>query len=107
MRRSLTIASLMLATLTAAGCGGTKSSSSRSPEGESTLACGHWANIRSDVRAGILTDSELRAKIGEVRSSATSSPVRSAATTLLAGVTANSKTTMTAGYTALNEACSK
>ena len=103
MRRSLTIADLVLTSLIAAACGTSSSSSSSSG---STMACAHWINIREDVREGILSDSELRTKVGEVRSSATTPAVKEAATDLLAGITSHSKSGITAGYLALTSACS-
>jgi hypothetical protein len=105
MRRTLTITALSLIALTAAACG-TSSSSSSSSAGKSTLACGHWMNIRGDVSAGVLTVSELRSKVSEVRDSATSSAVESAATTLLSGITSSDKSDIAAGAKALNSACS-
>jgi Spy/CpxP family protein refolding chaperone len=110
MRSTLTTTVLALLALSAAACGGTSSSSSSGGggyrEAKSPMACGHWNNIKGDVSAGILTDSELRTKISEVRDAATDSTVKSAATTLLAGITANSSTQITAGAKALNAACS-
>jgi hypothetical protein len=105
MRRLLIITSLVLIPFAVTACGPSSSSASSSTSGGSTLACGHWANIRSDVRAEILTDSELRAKVAEVRSSATSDAVESAATELLAGITSGDKNDMASGYLALNAAC--
>jgi hypothetical protein len=105
MRRSLITAGLVLASLTAMACGPTSSSSKSSGGSDSTLACGHWDNIRGDVRAGILTDSEIRTKVSEVRSSATSPAVKSAATDLLAAVTSRSKSGITTSYAALTIAC--
>jgi hypothetical protein len=107
MRRNLTIAGLVLAALYTAACGTTKSSSSSASSGASPspAACGHWANIRGDIRDGILSDSELRAKVGEVRSSASDPAVKAAATKLLGGITSNSKSSITEGYLALNKAC--
>jgi hypothetical protein len=105
MRRTLTITGLILAvTFTIVACGPTSSSSSSS--GKSVAACGHWANIRGDVSAGILTTSELRTKIAEVRSSASTPAVESAATQLLAGITSGSKSEITNGVKVLNSACS-
>jgi hypothetical protein len=104
MRRTLIIGTLVLTTLTVGACG--TSSSSSSSSGKSLAACGHWANIRGDISAGILTDSEIRAKVSEVRSSATSPAVESAATTLLAGITARDKSDIASGAVALNSACS-
>lgn len=107
MRRFLTVTGLALFTLAAsAACGPTSSSSSTSGDSKSPAACTHWSNIRGDVRAGILTDSELRSKVAEVRTSASDPSVRSAATDLLAAITSGNKTTLTSAYLALNKACS-
>lgn len=106
MRRVLIITSLTLVTLTIGACGTSSSSSSASSGGKgSVMACGHWNNIKGDISDGILTDSEIRSKVSEVRDSATSSSVKSAATSLLAGITSRSKSEITAGATALNAAC--
>jgi hypothetical protein len=107
MRRTLTITALSLIALTAGACGtSSASSSSGASKNGSTLACGHWANIRGDVSAGILTISELRSKVSEVRDSATSPAVESAATKLLSGITSSDKSDIAAGAKALNSACS-
>lgn len=110
MRRYLTIASLVLATVSVAACdtktsSSSSSSASASGSNSSVGACKHWNNIRGDISAGILTDAELRSKVGEVRSSATSPAVEKAATILLAGITSRDKTDITAGLVALNAAC--
>lgn len=102
MRRTLTTGVLALLALTAAACGTSSSSSSAN---KSVMACGHWNNIKGDVSAGILTDSELRSKISEVRSAATTPAVESAATELLSGITAHSTSRITSGAKALNTAC--
>jgi hypothetical protein len=102
MRRTFTAAGLLLAAFSVTACQGSSSSSSSS---KSAMACGHWGNIRGDIRSGILSDSEIRSKVSEVRDSATTPAVESAATTLLAGITSGSKTGITSGYTALNAAC--
>jgi predicted small secreted protein len=101
VRRIVTIASLVLASSLAAACG----TASGAKSGKSMLACGHWNNIKGDIRSGILTDAEIRSKVSEVRESATSPAVESAATTLLAGITSNSKSKITAGAEALDSAC--
>lgn len=102
MRRTLIVSALALLATTTAACG---TSSSSSSAGKSVMACQHWNNIKGDVSAGILTDSELRTKISEVRDAATSSAVESAATELLAGITANSDSKITSGAHRLNAAC--
>lgn len=107
MRRVLTITGLTLATLAIGACGTSSSSSSSASSGgkASVMACGHWDNIKGDISDGILTDSEIRSKVSEVRDSATSSSVKSAATSLLAGITSRSKSDIAAGAVALNSAC--
>lgn len=101
MRRTFITATVALLVLSAAACGTASNSSS----GKSLMACGHWNNIKGDVTAGILTDAELRAKVNEVRSSASSKDVESAATELLAGITANSTSKIESGASRLNAAC--
>lgn len=111
MRRNFIIGSLALLALLTAGCGSStnsasSASASASASGTSTLACGHWENIRGDIYAEILTDSELRTKVSEVRDSATSSDVESAATELLAGITGRNNAKVVSGFSSLNRACS-
>lgn len=109
MRRTLTAGSLALLTLLAAACGTSSKSSSASSSGgasKSYAACTHWNNIRGDISKGILTDSELRSKVSEVRSSASDSTVEAAATELLSGITSGSKTKIATGAQRLNSACS-
>jgi hypothetical protein len=108
MRRAIFLLALAVS---AAGCAGTATSAAPprptvDPYASDSNACRHWRNIMGDVKAGILTDSELRAKVSEVRESATSAPVRSAATQLLAGVTSKKKDQILSGYAALEAACS-
>lgn len=52
-----------------------------------TPACEHFMNVIHDLKAGILTRTELRTKIAEVRDSATNAEVKGAATTMLAAIT--------------------
>lgn len=110
MRRAFFLVALVAASV-AAGCGTTTTSGSApapavDPNASTSNACRHWHNIMGDVNAGILTDGELRTKVSEVRDSASSTPVRAAATKLLAGVTSKSKDQIVAGYAALQGACS-
>lgn len=73
--------------------------------GASPMACAHWHNIMSDVRAGILTDPELRTKLGEVRNSASDYSVKSAATELLSAVTRRDKSAILDAADDLEAAC--
>lgn len=107
MHKFIIVLALTLTALTA--CGGTSKSTSTggggSPEGHSSLACEHFTNIMGDVTSGILTDAELRSKISEVRDSATSSAVRSAATDLLAAITRRNNTAVVTAASDLADAC--
>jgi hypothetical protein len=71
-----------------------------------TAACGHWRNIRADLAAEVLTMSEAREKLSEVRDGAVTSEVRSAATRMLAGLTINSGKVAVTGMGELDSACS-
>jgi hypothetical protein len=93
MRRSLIAASFLLATLTA--CNG----------GMISLHCNHWGNIRKDIEAGTLTDSEIRTKITEVRNGTSDLAVKRAATRLLDGISSDSSYEMSEGAKALTTAC--
>ena len=73
--------------------------------GASPMACAHWHNIMSDVRAGVLTDPELRTKISEVRNSATDYSVKSAATDLLSAVTRRDRDAILDAADDLESAC--
>lgn len=107
MRRSLTIAGLMLAALSVAGCDtSSTSTSSASASKTGSMACTHWANVQGDIKAGILSYAEMRTKVNEVRSSATSPKVEKAATLLLSGITSKDKSEVAVGLVALNAACS-
>lgn len=109
MRKIIFASTFALVALTACGPSTSKSTSSggggSSSEGHSSLACEHFSNIMGDVTAGILTDAELRTKISEVRDSATSSGVRSAATTMLAAITRRDKVAVVSAASDLADAC--
>lgn len=109
MRKIIFASAFALVALTACGTTSSKSSSSSgggsSSEGHSSLACEHFSNIMGDVKSGILTDAELRTKISEVRDSATSSSVRSAATTMLAAITRHDKSGVVTAASDLIDAC--
>lgn len=81
------------------------SSSYSSTAGSSSMACTHWSNIMGDVRAGILTDAELRTKISEVRNSATTPAVSTAATHMLSAVTSRDKSAILVSFAELETAC--
>lgn len=105
MRKILFIVVLAAA---AAGCAtGAKPATSAAVDSNvsTSNACRHWSNIKNDIRDGILDTAELRTKISEVRESASSSPVRSAATKLLAGVTVNDREQILSGFGDLEAAC--
>jgi len=82
------------------------SKSSSSGSNKSSMACTHFHNIVGDIKSGILTDSEIRTKISEVRDSAVDPAVEKAATHLLAGVTQNSEAVTELGFAELVKACS-
>jgi hypothetical protein len=108
MRKIIFASAFALVALTACGPSSKSTSSGgggSSSEGHSTLACEHFSNIMGDVSAGILTDAELRSKISEVRDSATSSAVRSAATTMLAALTRKDKSGLILAAGNLADAC--
>lgn len=93
MRRALIIASLLLVPLTA--CNG----------GTISLACNHWGNIRNDMSDGVLSTSELRTKVTEVRDAASDAAVKRAAIKLLGGISSDSDYEMSEGAKALTTAC--
>lgn len=73
-----------------------------------TLACQHFSNVLGDVRDGVLTDSEFRAKMQEVNDDAKVSEdaqVRNSARDLLAAVTSGTTDEVTASTNSLAETC--
>lgn len=79
-----------------------------SPSSKSGLACDHFRNIVSDVRAGVLTDAELRSKLKEVNSNASiaSPSVQVAAQNMLAAVTQGRTDQLLVAVGAMDRACS-
>lgn len=76
------------------------------------LACTHWRNVESDIRAGILTDAEIRTKIQEVYNDAQYSDtpgIAQGAQNLLADVTigAPSVRNVVNDYARFDRACSQ
>jgi hypothetical protein len=80
-------------------------SGSGSGPAKDTAACGHWRNVRSDLAANVLTMSEAREKLGQVRDGAVTPTVRGAATRMLAGLTMNSGKVAVTGMGELDAAC--
>lgn len=90
--------------------GSTSSSGgTRSGDASARAACRHFANIVGDVRAGILTDAELRDKLSEVHSSArasSNSRLASSAQAMLSAVTTGTPTDLAAAIASFDSACS-
>lgn len=92
---------------------GSKSSSSSGNSSSATVAnvsataaCVHWHNIMGDVQAGILSDSEIREKVKEVRDDAITVGVKNAATDLLAAVTSGNRSQVKTATVGMMLACS-
>jgi hypothetical protein len=70
--------------------GKTEGGGTASYNADDKMACQHAHNILVDVNEGILTVSELRGKISEVRDDAETPAVKKAATEMLAAITSGS-----------------
>ena len=93
-----------IAALVAKSRGSTSSASDAS-----SLACTHFRNVMSDVRSGILTDAELRAKLVEVHDDSliAAEPVRLAATAMLADITQDETVALRRDVNRMDQACSE
>jgi hypothetical protein len=74
---------------------------------QSRLACEHWRNVMRDVRDGVLTDAELRAKLKEVDGSTAIATVQvqEAARRMLAAVTQGDAEAFAAAVSEMDAAC--
>jgi hypothetical protein len=100
MRRSVMVGSFLVL-LTACG-------SDPAEEIQSLPACEHFDNVASDVRAGVLTAPELRARLQQIDNDARLAPddVKLAAEAMLRAITQNDGPGLIAAGMQMDAACS-
>jgi hypothetical protein len=88
-------------------CAACSSSAKELDTSGSREACSHFRNVAADYSAGVLTLSELRDKLIEVRdrSAAASTNVRNASTVMLAAITSGDVEGLTAAVKQMTVAC--
>lgn len=75
------------------------------PSSEGLAACSHFRNVAGDQTRGILTDSQLLAKMQEVADDAPPGPIQRAADQAVRGLIDRDDDAAAAGVLALGKAC--
>ena len=113
MHRTAVLATAVLAgSLTLTGCSSSTPTATASTVADdgANLACSHFRNVMGDVSKGILTDTQLRAKIQQVYDNAqvsTKPGIATGAQAMLAAATANDGTAFTNAAAGFSDACVK